>query len=132
MKCFDVMKKAQPKCWTTDLIQLVAERLRVNRVQFLPVCDDQGQVVGILGDHDLVVRVLAERRKPEYTTAADVMSPVGICFASDDIEVARKVARRFTDAPIVCTDAIGRPVGILMPSDLQRGITLRPPPARAA
>ncbi len=48
------------------------------------------------------------------------------------IEVARKVARGFLDAPIVCTDGIGRPVGILLPSDLQRGTTLRPPPARAA
>jgi CBS domain-containing protein len=132
MKCFDVMKKGQPKCWTTDPVQLVAERLRVNRVQFLPVCDDDGRVVGVLGDHDLVVHVLAERRRPEYTTAADVMSAVGICRATDELEVARVLARKNPGMPVVCTDNYGKPLGILLPADLQRGISLRPPPARAA
>lgn len=132
MKCFDVMKKGPPKCWTTDLVQLVAERLRVNRVGHLPVCDDEGRVVGVLSDHDLVVRVLAERRRPEYTTASDVMAPVAVCLATDDLEVARRMTRKNPTAPVVCTDAQGRPVGLIAPTELHRGITLRPPPARAA
>ena len=132
MTCFDVMKKGPPKCWTTDLVQLVAERLRVNRMGWLPVCDDEGRVVGILNDHDLVVRVLAERRRAEYTTAGDVMAKVPVCLATDDLEVARKVARKLPTTPVVCTDAEGRPVGLIHPSDLYRGVTLRPPPARAA
>lgn len=133
MKCFDVMKKGPPRCWTTDLVQLVAERLRVNRsAPYLAVCDEDGRFVGLLGDRDLVVRVLAERRRPEYTTAADVMARVPVCLATDDLEVARKVARKQPDMPVVCTDAAGRPVGVIQPSELYRGVTLRPPPARAA
>jgi CBS domain-containing protein len=133
MKCFDVMKKGPPKCWTTDLVQLVAERLRVNPSSpYLMVCDDEGRFVGLLGDRDLVVRVLAERRRPEYTTAGQVMARAPVCRAADDLEVARKVARKHPDRPVVCTDADGRPVGVIQPSELYRGITLRPPPARAA
>jgi CBS domain-containing protein len=133
VKCFDVMKKGTALCWTTDLVQLVAERMRVNHTDVLPVLDDGGRVVGTLSSRDLVMGVLAERRRPEYTTAGDVMSIAFTVRATDDVEIARRLMGVHHLDAMICVDPTGRPVGRILASDLPRkSLSLRPPPGRVA
>lgn len=63
----------------TSLLQ-VARQMRQEDVGMIPVCNDAGEVLGVVTDRDLVVRALA-RNKGQY--AKDVMSTNIICTSPD-------------------------------------------------
>jgi CBS domain-containing protein len=78
----------------------------------------EGRLVGILTDRDVVVRVLAEGRDPVETALGDVCSrDLTTLGPSDAIEtaVARMRESAIRRLPVV---EEGRPVGILAPGDL--------------
>ncbi|HET9213407.1 MAG TPA: CBS domain-containing protein [Gaiellaceae bacterium] len=85
----------------------------------LPVVED-GSLVGIVTDRDLVVRVLAEGRDPESTTVGDVCSPQPVSVEPDaDLSqalalLARHQVRRL---PVAEGDRL---VGIVAQADVAR------------
>jgi CBS domain-containing protein len=75
---------------------------------------DQGKLVGVLSERDLVHRVLGKGRDPAKTRVADVMTPdverVGEDTSIDqayDLMSARHIRH------LVVTDSAGRPIGLL-------------------
>lgn len=72
---------------TTPLAEL-AELMSRRGVRALAVVDE-GRVVGLVTDRDLVTRGLSRRRSLDGWCAADVMTPrVRCCFCEDDLEDA--------------------------------------------
>ncbi|GMR10597.1 MAG: cystathionine beta-synthase [Anaerolineae bacterium] len=94
-----------------DPLQEVVARMRDNGVSQLPVVDDQGRLVGLVSEVDLLDHML----KPDHDAAASIApivnEDVGSAFETDPLEevlpelVSRKV--------IVLTDEAGGPTGIV-------------------
>ncbi len=70
-----------------DTVQAAAQLMKSNHVGPIPVIDGSGQIVGIVTDRDLAIKVVAEGRAPDSTKVADVMSrDVFTCGPNDDVE----------------------------------------------
>jgi CBS domain-containing protein len=70
-----------------------ARLMRDHDVGFLPVCQSDGSVVGVLTDRDLVLRILAEGR-PATTRVDEIMSEeVAQCHAADDLAECERLMR---------------------------------------
>ena len=86
----------------------------------LPVVDGK-DIVGILTDRDITVRVVAPGLDPEETHVRDVMTPQIVCCLEDDsVEDAAALMRQNQVRRLVVLDAQGRLAGIVSLADLAR------------
>jgi CBS domain-containing protein len=84
----------------------------------MPVIDDADQVVGVLTDRDLTVRVLAEALSPQ-TPVEDVMTvDVISCRPDDDLTWAEELMRANQKARLVVIDEGGRAAGVISVADI--------------
>jgi CBS domain-containing protein len=87
----------------------------------LPVVGDNGVLVGMVTDRDIVIRVVARGRDVRNAIVADCMTErVFACYANESVaECMRQMAHhQVRRMPIV--DDRGRLVGILAQADLAR------------
>jgi len=59
-----------------------ARSMRADNIGAMPVSDN-GRLVGIVTDRDIVIRAIAEERSPENTSVREVMSE-GVCYCFED------------------------------------------------
>lgn len=97
-----------------------ARLMKRHNLGVLPVCDDKGNLRGILTDRDIVTRCIAADMSPEDTKIREIMSRgIRTCSSRDDIRTAldsmsREQIRRL---PIVDD---GKLVGMVSLGDLAR------------
>ncbi len=126
------MDERIPVCASKDSLKSVAEKIVVNRAAAC-VVKDQGDVVGIITDSDVVDHV-ARGIDLDRTKAGDLMSPgevISKSFGSalpfiqlsedETIENALKVLAKGGIHHILVRGAGGRIVGIVSAVDLLRG-----------
>ncbi len=115
----DVMTSSPTTVTPQTSVVEAARLMEKEDVGPLPVVED-GSLVGIVTDRDLVVRVLAEGRDPESTTVGDVCSPQPVSVEPDaDLSqalalLARHQVRRL---PVAEGDRL---VGIVAQADVAR------------
>lgn len=115
----DVMTSSPTTVTPQTSVVEAARLMEKEDVGPLPVVED-GSLVGIVTDRDLVVRVLAEGRNPESTTVGDVCSPQPVSVEPDaDLSqalalLARHQVRRL---PVAEGDRL---VGIVAQADVAR------------
>ena len=94
-----------------DPLQDVISRMRDNGVSQLPVVDNQGQLIGLVSEVDLLETMLKSDHDASTTIASMVNKDIGSAFEADPLEdvlpelVSRKV--------IVLTNEGGGPTGIV-------------------
>ena len=94
-----------------DPLQEVISRMRDNGVSQLPVVDNQGQLIGLVSEVDLLETMLKSDHDAATTIASMVNKDIGSAFEADPLEdvlpelVSRKV--------IVLTNEGGGPTGIV-------------------
>lgn len=115
----DVMT-ADPKTVTPETSVVEAARLMTSEdVGPLPVVEG-GELVGIVTDRDLVVRVLAEGRDPESTLVGDVYSGRPVTVSPDDrVDRALALLGQHQVRRLPVAEG-GRIVGIVAQADLAR------------
>jgi CBS domain-containing protein len=99
-------------------VQDAAHHMKTLNVGSIPICE-HNQLVGMLTDRDIVVRVIAERHNPETQQIQDVMTPqVDYCYEDQDVEEAAQVMqdRQIRRLPIIDRD--NQLVGIVSLGDL--------------
>ncbi|ARI77598.1 CBS domain-containing protein [Halobacillus mangrovi] len=69
----DIMTSDVSVCRTDDNLSDAASIMKQKNVGAVPVCDDQGNLMGMVTDRDLVIRGYADK-KPESTPIQQVMS----------------------------------------------------------
>src|SRR5436309_14998393 len=111
MKVKDAMAKTVTAAKKNDKVIDVAKKMKQEDAGFIPVIEDGGTVIGVIIDHDIVIRCIAEGHDPRGETAEHVMSTqVTIISAEDDIEEAgRKMERE--EIRRLAVDDNGRLVG---------------------
>ncbi len=105
---------ATPEMSVHEVAELLAER----RISGLPVCDGNGNLVGVISEFDLIAR--------SGHTVGDVMSRDVVSVKDTaKIEAVRAllVSRRLKRVPVV--DANGRLVGLITRADLVRELAYR-------
>ena len=126
MKCQEIMVDSPVCCLPQDSVGQAARLMRRERIGSVPVITDdiRRELIGIVSDRDLAIRVVAESRDLIRTTVFDVMtSAVVACRDVDDVSsaVMAMAANEIRRIPVV--DGSGRLIGIISQDD----ITLRVP-----
>ena len=107
-------------------VQDAAMKMKDLNVGAIPVCDE-GVLLGMVTDRDLVVRVVAEGRDHREVSVSEVMSPdIVYCFEDDDTEKAARILadRQIRRLPILSREE--ELVGIVALADLAtRGTEVR-------
>jgi len=82
------------------------------------VCDQALQVVGVITDRDIAIRVVASGR-PGSTAIRDVMTnEVVACKPGDDVSKAERMMGAHQKSRIMCIDDDGKLVGVISLSDI--------------
>ncbi|SFF94715.1 CBS domain-containing protein [Halobacillus alkaliphilus] len=87
----DIMTSDVSVCRTDDTLSSAAQIMKQKNVGAVPVCDNQGQLMGMVTDRDLVIRGYADK-KPETTPIQQVMSDrLYNCSPETSLEEASKI-----------------------------------------
>lgn len=116
MKCEEIMTHGIPWCVPGDTVQTAAEMMKTKRIAVLPVCSGgkNRSLVGIVTDHDIVVRVLADKRNAADTLVESVMTTEpAACFADDDLVKALDTMLRNLVERIPILNSEGELLGIV-------------------
>jgi CBS domain-containing protein len=111
--------KRDVKCLTErDTVHTAARSMADNNIGFMPVCDDDGKVVGTVTDRDLALRVLGANLT-SATQVCDVMTrEVVSCDADDDLVDAEKRMAEHRKSRMLICDPDGKPIGVISLSDI--------------
>jgi CBS domain-containing protein len=118
LRCADIMTKDVTICSPQTVIRDVADKLDEDGVGSLPVVEN-GRLIGIITDRDIVCRVLAEGRDSRTTFAADAMSEDVVTCTPDEsvVETIHKMGEHQIRRIPVC-DTNGRLRGIIAMADV--------------
>ena len=108
-------------CVPGDAVSAAAKKMKDENIgPILVVEDEQGyNLVGIVTDRDLALKVIGEERDAQTTTVGDVMSgDVVTCRADDDLEKALNAMEEHQLRRIPVVDNDGRLVGIISQADV--------------
>jgi CBS domain-containing protein len=113
----DVMTREPTMMEASELVPTAARAMRDSNIGDVLVTEN-GRLLGILTDRDIVVRVLAEGRDPARTTVSDVCSRELTTLGPDDaIDVAVASMREGAVRRLPVVED-GRPVGVVSLGDL--------------
>ena len=121
MNCREVMTENPVCCLPTDTVSMAARVMRREGVGPVPVVNDEQskQLIGIVTDRDLAVRVVAEARDPNHTCVSDVMTTtIFACRPDDDLTSAIKAMEEHQIRRIPVVDEDGRIAGIISQGDV--------------
>ena len=88
MKLREVMTNTVVRIHPDETVAVAARTLTHYNIGILPVCGNDGRVVGLLTDRDLVTRCLASGRSPANTPVRDVMTSK-IVSATPDMDATQ-------------------------------------------
>ena len=119
MKISDVMTTAVQVAAPTDTVRDVARRMSEIDSGVIPIVDN-GAVVGVVTDRDIVIRVIAEDRDSEIAISEIMTTQVETCRESDSLKSATKKMANLQMRRMVILDDTGALVGILSLGDVAR------------
>jgi CBS domain-containing protein len=121
MKCSEVMTENPVCCLPSDSVSQAARVMRREHISPVPVVSDERtkEIIGIVTDRDLAIRVVAELRDPNRTTVGDVMThAIVVCREDDDLSSALAAMDEYQIRRIPVIDHGGRLVGIILEEDV--------------
>jgi CBS domain-containing protein len=95
--------------------------MRREHVGPVPVVSDERtmEIIGIVTDRDLAIKVVAEGRDPNRTSVGDVMThTIVVCREDDDVSSAIAAMEEYQIRRIPVIDQGGRLVGIISQADV--------------
>ena len=119
MNVSSVMTPNPACCTATTPLRDVAKMMLDNDCGQIPVVDESQRPIGVVTDRDIAVRVVAEGRDTNQTTAADAMSmPVRTVTSDTSLKdaVCLMEADQIRRVPVVDSD--GKLAGIVAIADL--------------
>jgi CBS domain-containing protein len=123
MKIREIMTREVELVHPDDTIKTAAEKMRYRDVGFLPVHDGE-QLLGVLTDRDLVIRVIADGVNPQKSLDRNWFTQPVICGYDDqDVEEAARLMEEHQIRRLVILDRDdNRVVGVVSLGDLSRAV----------
>lgn len=102
-----------------ESVCVVARRMKDSNVSSLVILNDAKTPIGIITDRDLTVRILAEHKAPERTTAGDLISEDLIAVDTEtSLERALELMRSGPYRRLPVVDRKGELIGLLSIDDI--------------
>jgi CBS domain-containing protein len=123
MKCREVMTVHPVCCLPNDLVNQVARVMRREHIGPIPVVSDEHsrELIGVITDRDLAIKVVAESKDPNRTVVSDVMShTIVVCREDDDLSSALAAMDEYQIRRVPVIDMAGRLVGIISQADVSK------------
>lgn len=120
-KCHEVMTENPVCCLASDSVGTAARWMQTKEIGAVPVVDNYQtkQLIGIVTDRDLTLRVIGAGRDIRNTRIGDVMTPKPVtCHPSDDLDTALELMARHQVRRIPVVDHDRQVVGIIAQADL--------------
>ena len=121
MKCNEVMTDNPVCCLPNDSVGQAARVMRREHIGPVPVVSDERtkEIIGMVTDRDLAIKVVAESRDPNRTTVGDVMThTIVVCREDDDLTSAIAAMEEYQIRRIPVIDQGGHLVGIISQADV--------------
>jgi CBS domain-containing protein len=119
MLCREIMTRAVDTIGPDASAAEAARKMRDGAFGIVPVCGDDGRVLGVVTDRDLALRVCAEALPAETTRVRSVMTAeIVACRPDDPLEHAEEAMVRSFTQRILVTDGDQRLVGMISVADL--------------
>jgi CBS domain-containing protein len=119
MKCIDLIGTKPEMLSQKDTIAYAAGVMAEASLGFLPICDGDRKVLGVVTDRDIVVRAMAKGLDPTKTLAATIMTaPAITCLADADLQMAEDLMAEEGKARVVLIHADGTLAGIVSIGDV--------------
>ena len=83
MKLRDIMSSQVVRIHPQESVAVAARTLAQHNIGALPVCGNDGRVMGVVTDRDLVIRCLAAGQSPEKTQVQQVMTSAVVSAAPE-------------------------------------------------
>jgi CBS domain-containing protein len=120
MRVFDVMTPSVELIHPDNTIQDAALKMAEGDLGLLPVAEN-GQLVGMLTDRDIVVRGIAQDCNPSETTVREVMTErIRYCFDDESADDAAAVMGHLQIRRMPVVDRERRLVGMVSIADIAR------------
>lgn len=119
--CRDVMTKDPLCCLGTETVDRAAQYMKETNVGSVPVVESQQtkQLLGIITDRDLALKVVAEGRDTRSARVEEVMTRYPVtCRENDDLQVAIEAMARNQVRRIPVVNNAGYLVGIISQADI--------------
>jgi len=95
-----------------------AVRMRDSRIGFFPVLDDSGQLVGVVTDRDLAVRVVADGRPLDTPVEVVMTGEIITCSPQESLQRVEELMRVNHKVRLPVMDEGGRLAGVISLADL--------------
>lgn len=121
MRCHEVMTENPVFCLPGDSVGQAARLMRREHVGSIPVVTDdcRKELIGILTDRDLAVKVVGESRDANRTNVYDVMTRAVIaCRDDDDVSTAVLALEGHQIRRVPIVDYSGQLVGVIAQGDV--------------
>jgi CBS domain-containing protein len=121
MKCQDVMTDNPVCCLPEDNVGQAARVMRRERIGSVPIVTDElkKELIGIVTDRDLAIKVVGESRDAIRTSVYDVMTAAVVaCREDDDVSTALSAMEDHQIRRIPVVNDSGRLVGIISQGDI--------------
>lgn len=103
-----------------------AQKMDELNVGVLPVCDD-GELVGVITDRDLVIRGVASGASPDVCTIAEVMTPdPEYCYEDESVEEATEKMAAMQIRRVFVLDRDKNLIGVLSLGDVAEDSVVEP------
>jgi CBS domain-containing protein len=113
-------------CLPTNKVKKAARKMKQHNVGSIPVIDNKEtrQLIGIITDRDLAMKVIGKGRKVKATKVKDVMSrKVVTCNPDDTVQQAFDAMSANQVRRIVIVDEVNRVLGIISQADIATRIS---------
>lgn len=122
MKVRDIMSSPVEKIQSDATVAQAARLMQISDIGVLPIMGE-GDVIGVLTDRDITVRVVAEGLDPRATSVVEVMSVDVICCSEDSrIQDAAIIMEENKVHRLLVLSGANEISGILSLSDIARTI----------
>jgi CBS domain-containing protein len=99
-------------------LEHAGKKMRTHNVGFLPVVDE-GKLLGVVTDRDIVLRAVSEGMRPHMTRVSDVMTHEAIsCYEDQDIAEVSLLMEKNLVHRLIVLDRQEQLVGIVSLSDI--------------
>lgn len=118
MKVQEIMTSGVEACESTDSLLTASKKMKELNVGVVPVMEN-GQIVGMLTDRDIIIRAIALDRNPSQTQIKEAMTKnIVSCKQDDTIEHAARIMEEYKVRRLIVQDQDGHATGVISLGDL--------------
>ena len=118
MLCEEVMTTGVEYASLRESVESIAARMRDAEIGWLPVCDDEGHVIGTVSERDIIVKLVAYDMSARAPAGSVMTRDVAACRRDEDVRTAARRMRESRASLLLCVDEAGRLAGIVHLADI--------------